>query len=276
MKHKKPLSELYQMYIDGNLERKNFEGKIFQYLLQNHERYNVFLGNREKWEEFLSWFYPRLSRAIDLYRDTGSSFDAYITSLVHCGSREYRCREEDHRLTEYTCWKARAEEMELREIEPEYNNRGESITMPKGIKKHHLLFLLLKSYSFVNEEMVDHVARISGMGREVIWFLIDKLRILRSGDDDEIFNLRERVHGQYYRCLAYQKRMESATPGTVYHEKMKGRLERARKKLRKMKKRLCGIRKSATNRMLADVLGIPKGTVDSNLYSIKKHMALTG
>ena len=108
MKCEKPLSDLYQEYVMCKIRKKELEGKIFQYLLDNQERFHIFKGNSDRWNEYLSWLYSRLSRAIDLYRDMGSSFDAYITSLVHRAAKEYRCRETDHYVTEYTCWQARA------------------------------------------------------------------------------------------------------------------------------------------------------------------------
>jgi hypothetical protein len=50
---------------------------------------------------------------------------------------------------------------------------------------------------------------------------------------------------------------------------MKNRFERARKRFYTMRKRLEGMRLSASNRMIAEVLGIPRGTVDSSLFAIK-------
>jgi hypothetical protein len=54
---------------------------------------------------------------------------------------------------------------------------------------------------------------------------------------------------------------------------MEERLERARKRYKAMRKRLGGIRMNASNRIVAEVLGIPKGTVDSGLFAIKNHLA---
>ena len=116
-----PLSDLHRLYLMMELPKKSLEGMIFQHLLNNFERFRAFKGDWDRWNEFLSWLYPRLSRAIDLYRDTGSSFDAYIGSLVRKAAKEYRCRECEHYLTEYVCWRARAEEMVLFENEPEYS-----------------------------------------------------------------------------------------------------------------------------------------------------------
>jgi len=111
MPNESSLANLYQLYILGELPKKDFEGIIFNYLLKNFDRYHLFKGDQEKWEEFLSWLYPRLARAIDSYQEKGSSFDAYINSLVYCTAKEYQCRETDHYLTESACWQARAEDM---------------------------------------------------------------------------------------------------------------------------------------------------------------------
>jgi len=269
MKPDKPLSKLYQLYIMGDLPKKELEGRIFKYLLDNFERYRIFGGDQDKWEEFISWLYPRLAKAIELYRDLGSSFDAYINGLVYCSAREYRCREMDRYITESTCWQAKAEEMKLFESEPEYPEGCKEISVSKDINPREILFLLLKSYYFLTDDFVERVAAAIGMDTNVIWDMIEELRKLRSGKEDEFFDLRERLYCQHYRCLAYQKRMNSTQPGTDYYERMKGRFERAKKRFYTMKKRLGGIRMNATNRMVADILGIPKGTVDFSLYVLK-------
>jgi len=266
-----PMMNLYQLYVMGNLSKKNLEGRVFGYLLKNFERYHLFNGNQERWEEFLSWLYPRLARAIDLYRDQGSSFDAYINGLVYCTAREYQCREADHYLTESACWQAKAEEMRLYESEPEYPEPQKNIYIPEGISSRQILFLLLKSYYCVDENFVEKVSHTIGMETNVILDLIDELRKQRSEKDTEISELRERLFCQHYRCLAYERRMNKAQPGTDYHEKMRSRFERAQKRFCAMKRRLGGIRRGATNKMIAAVLGIPKGTVDSALYVLKKY-----
>ena len=269
----KPLSELYRCYAAGGLPKKDFEAGIFQYLLDNLERYRILEGNRNCWNEFLSWLYPRLARAIDLYRDMGSSFDAYITGLIHGAFREYRCREADHRITEYACWQARAQEMSACESEAEYPEQRDNIPIPAGIKPRQILLLLLKSYYLVSDEFVNRVAQAIGMKTEAVMKMIDELRKRRSEKEIEILELRDRLHCQHYRCLAYEKRMNAAQAGTEYRKKMEARYERARQRFHAMKKRLGSMRIDASNRMIADVIGIPKGTVDSGLFAIKHYLA---
>jgi len=276
MKHQKPLSELYRLYDTGNLSRKDFEGRIFQYLFDNFNRYHLFDGNRDRWDEFLSWLYPRFARAIELYRDLGSSFDAYITGLLYGASREYRCREADHRMTEYMCWQAKAEEMRVCESEIEYSGGRNDISIPEGINPRQILLLLLKSYHFVTDEYVKRVTGAIGMESDLVINMIVKLRERRSERETKVLDYRERIYCQHYRCLAYQERMNAAQPGTEYYVKMKGRFERARRRFLAMKNRLKGMRLDASNQMIAEVLGIPKGTVDSGLFKIKNQMAAAG
>ena len=274
MKTEKPLSDLYRLYIAGDMSKKDFEGRIFQYLLENFGQYHVFDRNRDRWDEFLSWLYPRLVSAIDRYRDMGSSFDAYIAGLVYSASREYRCREVNHYMTESICWQAKAEEMMLYENEAEYSERRETISLPGDIKPRQILMLLLKSYHFVSDEYVNQVARSIGMESKELLGMVTELRKRRSGREAEILKFRERVYCQHYRCLAYQKRMSTIQPGTEYHAKMKDRFERARRTFIAMRKRLKGMRLDVSNRMIADIIGIPKGTVDSGLFAIKNRLTL--
>ena len=274
MKNKKNLSELHQMFVNGDLSKKDFEGRIFQFLLDNFERYHLFEDNRDRWNEFLSWLYPRLVSAIDRYRDLGSSFDAYITSLIHGASREYQYRESEHYITEYACWRARAEDMFIQEEEPDYFAARKNLSIPKFVKPRQILLLLLKSYYFTSDEFVKNVAISIGMESTLVFGMIEELRRRRSGREAEIRKLKELLHCQYLRCLAYRKRMCSIFPGTEFYQKMKDRLERARKRYYAMKKRFDGMRVGASNRLIAEVLGIPKGTVDSCLFAIKNRLSI--
>ena len=272
MNFDKPLDELYQLYLKNRLSKKEFEGRIFQFLLERPERFRLFNGDYDRWNEFLSWLYPRLARAIDNYKFKGSSFDAYITTLVFKTSKEYRSRETDHCMTEYVCWRARAEEMMLFENEPEYLEPPGEFSIPADINPRQVLFLLLKSYFFVSSDYVKRIARAIGLEASEVQKMVDELKNRRSEKEAEILALRDRIHCQHYRCLTYQKRMTSAQNDSDYYVRMKDRYERAEKRYQTMKKRLGGMRLTASNRMIAEVLGVPRGTIDSSLSAIKNRL----
>jgi hypothetical protein len=217
--------------------------------------------------DFLCWLYPRISRAIDNYHDGGSSFDAYMFSLVRWSAKEYRTMETEHRVTEYACWKAKALEMEVCEEEALYLEAPpvfKPVSNPRQV-----LALLLKSYHYVSEDFLARIAPAIGVSKEKLGQLIEELRIRRLQREEEIRELQERVFSQYYRCISFEKRMHLAPEGSARYEKMKRCLVRAKKRLESMRKRLAVLKTEASNRQVAEVLGVAKGTIDTNLFTVK-------
>jgi hypothetical protein len=265
------LSVLQQQYHFGRLNRKEFEGLIFQYLMNNFDYYHIFERDQERWIDFLSWLYPRLSRAVDGYREKGASFDAYINTIVQWGSKEYRMKEADHSATEYACWKARAEEMALCDPEPDYGDSAIKIlSPPEEFSDRQILILFLKSYYFISDDFLNRVAKFLHMDKDKLKKLVEELRILRDKREKAITDLKESVHSQYYRCLTFQKKLLSTSPESPYYEKLQNRFERAHTRLLLMQKRLARVKLDATNRQIAKVLNLPKGTIDSALHTIRE------
>ncbi|MDR0629651.1 MAG: hypothetical protein LBG24_08475 [Treponema sp.] len=262
------LNELLRQYTQGDLPKKDFEGCIFTFVLENRRRFRLFTWDKDTCVDFLCWLYPRMSRAIDAYQDMGASFEAYIASLVYWSAREYRSRQAAHDLTEHAFWEARAEDMNPCENEPVYL---EPLSAIKPVSNpRQTLMLLLKMYFFLSE---DHIARIApaiGIEKAHLQRLIDELRKRRLARDEELRGLNERIQCQYYRCVVLKKKLEVTLEGSAQHEKIKGQLERAQTRYNTMRKRLASMGHYATNREVAEVLGIPKGTVDSSLYAIKR------
>jgi DNA-directed RNA polymerase specialized sigma24 family protein len=251
------------------MERKNFEGRIFQHILDNYRRFQLYNWTKEQCSDYLSWLYPRLRRAIDLYRDMGSSFDAYISSIVRWTAREYRRRLQEHRVTEYSCWKARAEEVEAHSPEPEYMAMS-AWRAPRLSKPRQVLMLLLKSYFFVSDSFIVRAAPALGLEEEELRSLIGELRKRRVKREEDIRLLKEQLHSQYYRCLSFERKLELLPKGTILHERMGERLVRARTRYAAMRERFSKTRFDPSNRQIAELLQIPKGTVDSTLRNLKE------
>ena len=132
--------------------------------------------------------------------------------------------------------------------------------------------MMLKSYYYMSEDLLDRISRATEIDGGEIRRLVDKMRKLRNERDGELRGLEERIQCQYYRILAFENRLSFLTRDSISYDMMLGRLSRARRRFQKMKARLLKIRKTATNRQIAEVMGIPKGTVDSGLYIAKKRL----
>jgi hypothetical protein len=261
------LNELFNNYRSGILDKKQLEGEIFQFILNHYKQFHLFHWKREDCIDYLCWLYPRISKAIDKYKDIGTSFDSYIGALVYHSSREYCFREANHAISEYACWTEKANELSVQNAEPDYpENQGAYKPVPNP---QQILILLLKSYYFVSDDFLSRIAPALGIERDTLKRMVDDLRALRMDKEYQIQGLKERIHCQFYRCLAFEKRMLAAPEGSLFQEKMRACLNRARIRLVSMRKRLSVMRLEATNVQVGKVMGVPKGTVDSTLHAAK-------
>jgi hypothetical protein len=267
------LNTLMKRYTGGELGRKDFEGRIFQFIIDNPGFFRLSGWDKEAYIDYLCWFYPRLSRAIEAYVNTGSSFGAYINTMVRWSSKEYRAREMEHGIVEYTYWEAWSHD--VYEVKPVYSKARDTEIVPRVKRKNiattrQILILLLKSYAFVSDRFIEQIAYFLDIESAQLKEWISKIKAIRLKHDEEIRRLKEHIHSQFYRCLCFERRLKALSPSCPRYQRMKECLERGRIRLDAMKKRLEGFSVSASNRLIAEVLGLPKGTVDSSLFAVRR------
>ncbi|MCL1815891.1 MAG: hypothetical protein FWG27_08765 [Treponema sp.] len=262
------LDTMLKKYRQGLVDRKELEGKLFIYIKNNPRRFYLSTLKSDIQEDFISWLYPRLSKAVDHYTDQGSSFDSYLAAMVRLSIREYTIRKKEHQIIEKTWWNAKAEEMKAAEEEPEYMS---TLSAPKKVSNpRQVLMLLLKSYYYLSDAHLARIAPALGLEKENLFHMIDKIRISRVQREEAINGLKDRIHCQFYRCLTFEKRMMAATCNSAHWIRMKHCLETARKRLLSMRRRLRAMRMEASNKEVAAIMGVAKGTVDSNLFAVRK------
>jgi len=270
------LNNLFSLYTGGSITRADFEGEVYQYLAKNQDKTNFVHWKKDQYEDFLSWFYPRLHKSIDSYRDTGSSFGAFIGTVMRTAAKEYRLRVITKSVTEYSAWSIHVPEMYVHEETQVYSYEKKDSTISQIITGHNgrknpkqLLALILKCYYHVSDDFIDRIAGYIGIDREKLKEMIDKLRLMRQKKDDAIYLMRERIYCQYYRCIVYEKRLSYIPENANAYGELKLQLKKARNRLENMRKRMASIRTEATNREVAEVIGVSKGSIDSSLYNLK-------
>jgi hypothetical protein len=265
------LNDLYADYVKGMITKKDLESAIFQLILKNSEYFHLRYWDKEKCIDYLCWLYPRLSKNIATYKEKGASFGSYISALIHWSSKEFQYKELNSRIFEYTCWKAMSEDMEAHSPEPEYTETVKAEAYASyADNPRQLLILLLKSYFFISEDYLHRAASVMGIDEKELKVFIDAIQRQRIKRDERIRTLKERIHCQHYRCIAYEKKLSFLNKESLFYEKMKNRLERSKFRLEGMRKRLAGIRLTPSNSQVAEVLGVPKGTIDSTLFAIRR------
>jgi hypothetical protein len=261
------LADYMRQYTQGTIDRKKLEELIFRYILDNQRRFKPAGWEQDEWVDYLCWLYPRMCRAIDKYSDTRAPFDAYVSALINWSSREYRSRQLDHAVFEYSFWQANTSDMMTLSEEPEYPEKKatlEAVTNPR-----HMLVLILKCYYSVSDDFINRTAPLTGIKAETLRRFVDELRRKRLNRDQEIRDLRARIACQHYRCISFESRMRAAPEDSAHRAEMETRLEKARKRLVRMRKRLKNTRREATNKEISEVTGIPKGSIDSSIHALK-------
>jgi RNA polymerase sigma factor (sigma-70 family) len=271
------LNKIYSDFLFGKINRDEFESIIYKYLLNNREKTCIKHWKQDEYEDFLSQFYPGLRKVIDSYQDIGSSFEAYLYRYMLISAKEYHVRTTTRSVIEYSAWSARIPDMYVYDEPPVYytaNKTEEVITKmiigTDGRKNtRRILALILKCYYYVSDDFVDKIAPLIGIDAKELTEMLNKIRKIRRYKDDNIYFLRERIYCQFYRCIAYEKRLSLAKENTTTYERLYHRLDNAKKRLERMRKRITTIRTEASHKQIAEVIGITKGTVDASLHRLK-------
>jgi len=270
------INELYLKFSAGIISRAEFEGSLYMYFFYNKEKTCLSHWQNEEYEDYISWFYPRLKKAIDSYKEMGSSFEAYMNKFLMVSSREYRVRKTTKSFIEYSAWSAQVPDLYAHEESPGYFSEKNENLLPELaiIQKQRkntreILALVLKCYYYVSDDFLEKIASIIEIDMDELRQMNEKMRKIRQKKDDAIYLMKERIFCQYYRCILYEKRLSLMQENTAAYDKMKIRHDKARLRLERMRKRYSRIRKDATNKQVAEVIGIKKGTVDASLYKLK-------
>ncbi|MDR2344225.1 MAG: hypothetical protein LBD86_06830 [Spirochaetaceae bacterium] len=269
------LSLLYKQYADGNSGKGEFEASIFEHLMNSpNGHYGLFFKNMDARIDFLCWFYPDLRRIIDRYDKGVAPFGVYLASTLRYSLRYYNRSKRKRDTVEIDCWNSGNSELFVYEPEPdneayEGSDAGYKVNSPKRI-----LLVLLKSYYYASDSLVNKVAAATGMNPEVLGEMVDTLRRLQVKKIERVQKLSGAAHCLYYRCLNYERKLSEKCEDTHLNSLISLRLDRGRKRLENMRKRLKSIRIEATNSEISKILGLPKGTVDSRMSMIKTKQAI--
>jgi len=269
-------NDLFLQFENGEIDRGDLEGLIYQYFVNNQEKTNIAHWKKAEYEDFVSWFYPRLSKAINSFCRKEVSFESYITGIWRVSAKEYRTRRIINEVTEYSAWSVQVPELYAREETPfySYENKDTAIAKlifdQKGRKNpKQLLALILKCYYYVSDDLLERIAPKLEIDSKELKRLIDKMRALRRIKDDELYLMRERIYCQFYRCIVYEKRLGYLEENTHGWKVLKEKLDKARDRLERMRARVGKIRTDASNREVASVIGVAKGSVDAGLHRLK-------
>jgi hypothetical protein len=274
------LDRLGSLYLGGSIVKDVFLKDIFL-LLQAEQNRVLHSLEREERKEFLSWFYPRMVAAVDKYREKDGSFHSCLFRILMVSLKEFKRVNSQHKTTEFAYWNESLSHNHpyhhyVTDEEADYPSDTAVVHIEN---KKEVLMLLLKGYFHVTDNFVERAAPVLCMPKEEIFVMINKMKLKRAERDAEIAVMIENVHSQHFRVLSYEHQIQNIHPDCARYAVLKKRLERHRQRYQAMRERLKKVKRSASNREVAEVLGLPKGTVDANLAHLQqryKHLLNDG
>lgn len=220
--------------------------------------------------EFLLDFHSRIPRLVDRFRPQGLPFRHYLLRTLRWQWNSFKAERARQRRVDSlasTMW-AGDEVAEPGEFEVEGEELEPSVVL-EAVGRRRLVLLALKSATYLNDRQVEVVSRQSGA--DLAWLQACQHR-LRASTLARVHRnhalVERRGEALHRRLLAEEDARREVDPERRARCEHRAELYRSRLASLDRQKHILSL--SPTHQELARVLGMPKGTVDSSLYHLKR------
>lgn len=249
--------------------------------------------------EFVLWLYPQLERIVERFDPQKASYLTYVSVgvkyryLRFCAEKgraaEIRRAAEDEEMKLCDGW----DEDEQCACEPPaaytageeagvaarvLERAGKSESAKRRMARD-ILLLALKSTFYLSEDLIEKVAVFCEIPREDLEKLLETVRRDYGARQGAYEEMRLRKHCYYIRAFNCSKKLYEINlpPGSLDSEKARS-VEKERdfceRQSARLSLRMEKMQRNPSNRYLAALLGMPRGSVNSALARIKKHLYL--
>jgi len=240
--------------------------------------------------DFLLFVYPRLEGLLDRFRDMGLPFEPYLFSVLAWNLKSFARRKAESRAyggadLRIVAIDGDAEGRTAEESDPGGTPpfpdgpsiessaiRKAALELPSLSGRRQFLFLVLKCMRTLGPEDLVAVAASAGIGEGEARRILSALGARLGKKEERLAMLRVRRNRAYSLARFLEVRLASE-PDEEKRAALRRRLRAAGRCMRNAMARMARVGMAPSNREIADVLGVPKGTVDSGLYWAKKRLA---
>jgi RNA polymerase sigma factor (sigma-70 family) len=230
--------------------------------------------------DFYLFVHPRLIRLLDRFQDQGKPFESYLWAVLNWQLRNFvRERRRNERAWHVSLRMAPGEGVAA-DTQVETVVCDEHVGAALGIARHistraerrNFLFLALKCSRMIEPENARALAGIAGIPVQTLLTLAAALKDMRSQREArwETFRCRR---NKAFSCLELCEAELQTEVEPARRNELQGNLSKARKRMRLASERMARVGLAPTNKEIAHALGIPKGTVDSGLYWLKRKLS---
>jgi len=247
---------------------------------------------RRKWNEddcseFLCYFYRRIPGMIQRFQYSGSPFEALLKVTLRFQMKSFALELKKRRieakvLASRDFWDRTIEQAySLPEEEEEEDSKPTQISLrlrerlglnDQGLiidksMRRKLLLLVLREADRVSESLLVHLLTLTGYERSWVTEKIEMVKTLSFQLEGRRNTFRHRRNLMLFNIYCLQEELLE-TPDPVERQILLDKLARERKSLLKAENGLRRVPQSPTHLQLAEILEMPRGTVNSGLHSI--------
>jgi DNA-directed RNA polymerase specialized sigma24 family protein len=231
--------------------------------------------------EFYVFVHPRLIRLLDRFTDQGKPFESYLSAVLNWQLRNFaRDRKRGERSWNVSLrldMDPGAQEISERRAsesaaEGTFTSGGLAGLIKSDADRRNFLFLALKCARTIGPDNAALLAAVSGVDEGRVLSLSASLRDMRAPRELRLETFRSRRNTAF----AKARLLETELLAEVEKERivlLRASLAKARRRMRGAMARMARVKLAPTNLEIARVMGVPKGTVDSGLYWLKRKLA---
>lgn len=293
------LTDLVLAYRRGGEGKDQIMDRVASLVYGSYARYGF--DDDDAAAEALMRYRSRIARLIDRFEDRGQSFDAYLASCLRYLAKTVRRERRRKADREEVCERAAApgycdpggsfpaEDLRMEDwgtelkaepiVAPGGRNaplgrrpraRGGALPPPlKALPSSRLVYLALKCAWEIDEEGIRRVAQATGMDPAWLGAAVEQARRSLVSEGERYQRLIERRNSSWCRQRLLEARLaqESDPLRSRRHELS---LEREKGRFARAQAELAQLRIIVPNSVVARIVGVPKGTVDSGLYYLRR------
>jgi hypothetical protein len=150
--------------------------------------------------------------------------------------------------------------------------RGGSVycgAMERAAYSSRLVYLAIKCAWEIDDEGIARVAASAGVEREWLAAAVEQARRSLECERSRVESLARRRNASWCRQRLLEARLDFETD-PYRRSRLSAALERERGRCAKIRDEFSRLRTVVPNSVVARILGVPKGTVDSGLYYLRK------
>ncbi len=244
-------------------------------------RLRIRIQNEDRKSDFVTWLYPKLGTMIDRYDPARSRFETYIGNICRLYFRtflrqQYRTSAEeavfsDPEFVHYSEAESSETETEVlsriaavAESDPAYLIKKRT-AHAEALRRKKILLLACKAAPFLNDQLIVQIGEITGYGENTIRLLTENLKKECFKKISQNLLYRQKRNYYFLRSRRCEIELSGLETGCSRYERLKKEYSYCRDQWLRCRNKTWTHSQVPSNRTIARITGICRGTVDSTL-----------